>query len=79
MTYADAIRARLDALAAAAQTGADAFDGAALDLPEATLAAILAELDGLAGRLELALDRLGAGVDPVGAAQGLNRDTVTEP
>ena len=76
MNLPDLVRRRLDALAcsthtacealaAAAQTGADALDGAALDLPEGTLAAILAELDGLAGRLELALDRLGAGVDPV--------------
>jgi hypothetical protein len=67
MTLPDLIRQRLDALAAAAQTGADALDGAALDLPEGTLASIPAKLDGLAGRLELALDRLGAGVDPARA------------
>jgi hypothetical protein len=68
MTYADAIRQRLDELATAAQTGADALDGAALDLPEGTLAQLLGELEGLAGRLDLALDRLGAAVDPARVA-----------
>jgi hypothetical protein len=64
MTLADAIRRRLDALACAAATGAEALGGAALDLPPEQLAALALELDGLAGRLELVLDKLGAGIDP---------------
>jgi hypothetical protein len=40
------------------------LDGAALDLPEGSLAQLLAELEGLAGRLDLVLDPLGAWVDP---------------
>ena len=35
-----------------------------LDLPEGTLAAILAELVTLDGRLDLALDRLAEALDP---------------
>jgi hypothetical protein len=61
-----AIRARLDAIGAAATTAAEALDGAALDLPEGTLAAILAELQTLDGRLDLALDRLADALDPAG-------------
>jgi hypothetical protein len=65
-----AIRARLDAIAGAAQTAAEALDtaaggAAALDLPEGTLAAILAELVSLDGRLDLTLDRLAEALDPV--------------
>jgi hypothetical protein len=59
-----AIRARLDAIGAAA-TAAEAIDGAALDLPEGVLAGILAELVNLDGRLDLALDRLAEALDPV--------------
>jgi hypothetical protein len=55
-------------VSAAAQTGADALDGAALDLPEGALAQLLGELEGLAGRLDLALDRLGTAVDPARVA-----------
>jgi hypothetical protein len=55
-------------LAAACGTTAEALDGAALDLPEGTLAQLAAELDGLAGRLDLVLDRLGAVVDPARVA-----------
>jgi hypothetical protein len=51
-----------------ARDDADALDGAALDLPEGTLALLLAEREGLAGRLDLALDRLGAATDPVRVA-----------
>jgi hypothetical protein len=68
MSYPDAIRRRLGDLAAAAQTGADALDGAALDLPEGDLAELLGELEALAGRLDLVCDRLGAGIDPVRVA-----------
>jgi hypothetical protein len=59
-----AVRARLDAIASQAQTAAEALDGAALDLPEGTLAAILAELQTLGGRLDLALDRRADALDP---------------
>jgi hypothetical protein len=65
MTLTDCIRHRLDALACACATGAEALDGVALDLCEGSQTAILAELEALAGRLDLVLDRLGAGVDPV--------------
>jgi hypothetical protein len=58
------IRARLDDLAVAAQTAADALDGAGIDLPEGTLTQLLHELEGLNGRLDLALDHLGADTDP---------------
>jgi hypothetical protein len=71
MTLADCIRQRLDALATACATGAEALDGAALDLPEGAMAQLLAELEGLAGRLDLALDRLGAAVDPARVAGNL--------
>jgi hypothetical protein len=64
-----AVRARLDAIACQAQTAAEALDGtAALDLPEGTLAAILAELVSLDGRLDLALDQLAGALDPAGVA-----------
>jgi hypothetical protein len=61
-----AIRARLDAIAGAALTAAEALDdaGAALGLPEGELAAVLAELQALGGRLDLALDRLAEALDP---------------
>jgi hypothetical protein len=49
------------------QTAAEALDGTALDLPEGTLAGILAELVSLDGRLDLALDRLADALDPVRA------------
>jgi hypothetical protein len=45
-----------------------ALAGATLDLPEGTLASLLCELEGQAGRLDLALDRLGAAVDPARVA-----------
>jgi hypothetical protein len=67
MNLADAIRQRLDILAAASATAAQALDGAALDLPEGALAELLGELEAPAGRLDLVCDRLGAGVDPVRA------------
>jgi hypothetical protein len=66
MSTADATRAnrdRLDAFATAT-TAADALYGAALDLPEGTLATVLAELVGIDGGLDLALDRLAAALDP---------------
>jgi hypothetical protein len=62
-----AIRERLNTIGAAAGTAADALDdGNALDLPEGTLAAILAELVSLDGQLDLALDRLADALDPAG-------------
>jgi hypothetical protein len=65
MTTADHIRHR-PAVASAAQTGADALDGAALDLGNGTLAELLLELESLDGRLALVLDRLACAADPVG-------------
>jgi hypothetical protein len=59
-----AIRGRLDAIGTAAVTAAEALDGASIDLPERTLAAILAELAALDGRLGLAADRLAEALDP---------------
>jgi hypothetical protein len=64
-TLPDAIRQRLDAIAIQAQTGADALDSDALDLPEAVLAEIDFELTTLDGRLALLLDRLATALDPV--------------
>jgi hypothetical protein len=69
MTTGDLIRHRHDAIASAAQTGADALDGARLDLCEGTLAQLLCALDTLAGRLKPVLDRLSTPVDPVGACR----------
>jgi hypothetical protein len=46
--------------------GRDALDSAALDLPEGTLAGILAELVSLDGRLDLALDRIAVALDRAG-------------
>src|SRR5262249_45118744 len=66
MTRTDTLRARLDALAAAAQTGADALARAPLDLADGTLAELLVELESLDGRLALVLDRLASTADPVG-------------
>jgi hypothetical protein len=68
MTTAGHIRTRLGAIAGAAQTGADALGGARLDRCEGTLEQLLVELDALAGRLELVVDRLvGAAVNPARA------------
>jgi hypothetical protein len=65
MTTTDAIRQRLDMIGTACCTAAEALDGVAIDLGDGTLAIVLDELDTLAGRLDLLLDRLGAAVDPV--------------
>jgi hypothetical protein len=67
-TLTDCIRQRLDVLANACATTEEALDSALLDMPEGTLAQLAAELDGLARRLDLVLDRLGAAVDPVRVA-----------
>jgi hypothetical protein len=61
-----AIRDRLHTIGAAATTAAEALDGAAIDLPEGTLAAILSEVVSLDGRLDLAVDRLAEALDPAG-------------
>jgi hypothetical protein len=63
-TTVEAMRDRLDAIGTAATTAAEALDGAALDLPQAALASILAEPVSLDGRLDLALDRLADALDP---------------
>jgi hypothetical protein len=69
MSTADLItglRDRLNSIGTAATTAAEALDGAALDLPEGTLAGILSELVNLDGRLDLAVNRLAEALDPVG-------------
>jgi hypothetical protein len=64
-TTVEAIRSRLDAIASQAQTAADVLaDDPAIDMPQTALAAILAELVSLDGRLDLALDRLADALDP---------------
>jgi hypothetical protein len=50
-------------------TAAEALDGVTIDLGDGTLAIIVDELDTLAGRLDLLLDRLGAAVNPVPAGR----------
>jgi hypothetical protein len=73
MSTADAtqaIRDRLDAIGAAATTAADALaDDPAIDMPQAALASILAELVSLDGRLDLAVNRLAEALDPVGCGR----------
>jgi hypothetical protein len=78
VNYTVLIRTRLDALACAAATGAEALDGALLDLPPEQLASLALELDSLAGRLELVLDRLGAGVDPGALTPAPSRKVVSD-
>jgi hypothetical protein len=59
------LRDRLNSIGTAAGTAADTLDdGAAIDLPEGTLAGILSELVSLDGRLDLALDRIAVALDP---------------
>ena len=66
MTLTSAIRDRLQAIATQAQTAAEALDGlGALDLDAERQARLLAVLDRLALRLDVAAGRLGAGVDPM--------------
>jgi hypothetical protein len=45
------------------------LDGAQLDLCEGTLSQLAVELDTLAGRLDLMLDRLAGAADPVGVCR----------
>jgi hypothetical protein len=66
MTPTDHIRQRLDAIGLAVTTAAEALDGAQLDLCEGTLSQIRVELESLAGRLDLLLDRLASAADPAG-------------
>jgi hypothetical protein len=66
MTLTAAIRDRLQAIATAAQTAAEALDGLdALDLDADALEGILFSLAGVCGQLDDVTDRLGAGVDPM--------------
>jgi hypothetical protein len=65
MTPTDHIRLRLVAIGLATITAAEALDGAPLDLCEGTLSQILVELETVAGRLDLVLDRLAGAADPV--------------
>jgi hypothetical protein len=62
------IRNRLAIISVATGMGAEALDGAAVDLPPHIQAEMLVELDTLAGRLDLVLDRLASAADPVGLA-----------
>ena len=69
MTTTDSLRHHLDTISAATATAAEALgDGAALDLPPSVLAELLLEVETLAGRLDLVLDRLATSADPVGAS-----------
>jgi hypothetical protein len=70
MNMPQAIRARLDAIACQAQTGAEALDGAALDLAPGQLAEISLELQTLEGRLALVLDQLAGALDPAAPCVG---------
>jgi hypothetical protein len=66
MSLTCAIRDCLLVIATAAQAAAEALDGLdALDLDASRQARLLAMLDRLALRLDVAAGRLGAGVDPV--------------
>jgi hypothetical protein len=64
MSTTDLIRHRLDAISTAIGPGAEALDGATLDLNPDVLAELLTELDTLSGRLDLVMDRLSEAVDP---------------
>jgi hypothetical protein len=66
VTPTDHIRQRLNAIGLAVTTAAEALDGAQLDLCEGTLSQLATELETLAGRLDLVLDRLAGAADPVG-------------
>jgi hypothetical protein len=63
MTLKSAIRDRLRAIAASAQTAVDALQD--LDLPDDALEGILFSLAGVCNQLDDVTDRLGAGVDPM--------------
>jgi hypothetical protein len=60
----DLIRNRLAAISVATGMGAEALDGASVDLPPHIQGELLTELDTLAGRLDLCLARLANAVDP---------------
>jgi hypothetical protein len=66
VTHTDHIRLHLDAIGLAVSTAAEALAGAQLDLCEGTLSQLAIELETLAGRLDLVLDRLAGAADPVG-------------
>jgi hypothetical protein len=68
-----AIRDRLHSIGTAATSAAEALDGNALDLPEGTLAGILAELQNLEGWVELAACTLADALDPIGCGRRLSR------
>jgi hypothetical protein len=58
------IRHRLQEIATAATTAAEALDGAAVDFLPPELARVLGRLDGVQERLEEACGLLALGVDP---------------
>jgi hypothetical protein len=64
----DLIRNRLATISVATGMGAEALDGAAVDLAPHVQAELLTELDTLAGRLDLVLDRLASAAGLVGVS-----------
>jgi hypothetical protein len=60
----DTIRYRLEAIAAVAQTAAEALGGAALDFLPAELERFAVQLESVEARLADITDRLAVGVDP---------------
>jgi hypothetical protein len=66
MTTLDSLRQHLDTISASTATAAEALaDGTALDLPPSVLAELLLEVETLAGRLDLVLDRLAGATNPL--------------
>jgi hypothetical protein len=68
MNPLDAVRHRLQEIAATASTAAEALDAGSVDFLSPEVARLLGALDGVAGRLGDICERLAAGVDPEGRA-----------
>jgi hypothetical protein len=64
MNALDAVRTRLEEIAATATVAAEALGSGAVDLMPAELDRFAGQLDAIAGRLGDVCDRLAVGVDP---------------